>query len=102
MTQWFMDYQDPSNNWEPLLMCDGSYNWAKFCSPELDAIFNEINLTPIGDERWAAFADFEAQVAEQMPNVPLVNRKDFYLTSERLNITSDPAVLLRFAEATLK
>jgi oligopeptide transport system substrate-binding protein len=102
MTQWFMDYQDPSNNWEPLLMCDGSYNWAKYCSPELDAIFNEINLTPIGDARWAAFADFEAQVAEQMPNVPLVNRKDFYLTSERLNITSDPAVLLRFAEATLK
>jgi oligopeptide transport system substrate-binding protein len=102
MTQWFMDYQDPSNNWEPLLMCDGSYNWAKYCSPELDAIFNEINLIPLGDDRWAAFADFEAQVAEQMPNVPLVNRKDFYLTSERLNITSDPAVLLRFAEATLK
>lgn len=102
MTAWFMDYQDPSNNWEPLLKCDGSYNWAKYCSEDLDAIFEEANLKPFGDERWAAFAAMEALVAEQVPNVFLVHRIDYYLTSERLQIGSDPAVLLKFAEAGLK
>lgn len=102
MTQWFMDYQDPSDNWEPLLMCEGSYNWARYCNEDLDAQFNVANLIPLGDARWAAFAEFEAKVAAEVPNVFLVNRKDFYFLSERLNITSDPAVLLRFAEATLK
>jgi ABC-type transport system substrate-binding protein len=102
MTAWFMDYQDPSNNWEPLLMCDGSYNWAKFCSPELDAQFAEANLLAFGEERWSAFRDFEAAVNEVLPNVPLVHRIDYYFTSERLNIEADPGVLLKFAESTLK
>jgi ABC-type transport system substrate-binding protein len=102
MTSWFMDYQDPSDNWEPLLKCDGSYNWAKYCDKDLDAIFDKINLIPFGDARWKAFADFEAKVAEQIPNVFLIHRIDYYFTSARLNIESDPAVLLRFAEATVK
>jgi ABC-type transport system substrate-binding protein len=102
MTAWFMDYQDPSDNWEPLLMCDGSYNWAKYCSPELDAQFAEANLLPFGEERWAAFREFEAAVAEQVPNVFLIHRIDYYFLSARLNIESDPAVLLKFAEATLQ
>lgn len=102
MTAWFMDYQDPSDNWEPLLMCGGSYNWAKYCNEELDAVFQEANLKPFGEERWAAFAAMEALVAEQVPNVFLVHRIDYYFTSERLRIEADPAVLLKFAEATLK
>ncbi len=102
MTNWYMDYQDPSDNWEPLLKCDGSYNWAKYCNKDLDAIFDKINLTPLGDERWKVFADFEAQVADQMPNIPLIQAVDYYFASDRLNIQTDPAVLLRFAEATLK
>lgn len=102
MTAWFMDYQDPSNNWEPLLLCDGSYNWAKYCNEDLDATFAEANLIPFGEERWRAFADFEATVAEQVPNVFLIHRIDYYFTSDRLQIESDPGVLLKFAEATLK
>jgi ABC-type transport system substrate-binding protein len=102
MTAWFMDYQDPSNNWEPLLICGGSYNWAEYCNPELDAQFAAANLLPFGDERWAAFAEFEAAVAAQVPNVFLVHRIDYYFLSDRLVIESDPAVLLKFAEATLR
>ncbi len=102
MTNWYMDYQDPSDNWEPLLKCDGSYNWAKYCNKDLDALFEKINLTPLGEERWKVFADFEAKVAEQMPNIPLIQAVDYYFASDRLNIETDPAVLLRFAEATTK
>jgi len=102
MTNWYMDYQDPSDNWEPLLKCDGSYNWAKYCNKDLDALFEKINVTPLGNDRWAAFSDFEAKVAEQVPNLPLVQAVDYYFASSRLNIETDPAVLLRFAEATVK
>jgi ABC-type transport system substrate-binding protein len=102
MTAWFMDYQDPSDNWEPLLLCGGSYNWAQYCNPELDEAFAAANLLPFGEERWAAFRDFEAMVAAEVPNVFLVHRIDYYFTSARLQIESDPAVLLKFAEATLK
>ncbi|MEZ4671542.1 MAG: ABC transporter substrate-binding protein [Anaerolineae bacterium] len=102
MTNWYMDYQDPSDNWEPLLQCGGSYNWAQYCNEELDAAFEVANAVPLGEARWAAFADFEAQVAEQIPNLPLVQAVDYYFTSERLDIQTDPAVLLRFAEAKLK
>ncbi len=102
MTNWYMDYQDPSDNWEPLLMCGGSYNWAKYCNTDLDAHFAKINLTPLGEERWKVFAEFEAMVAKEMPNIPLIQAVDYYFASNRLNIQTDPAVLLRFAEATLK
>ncbi|MEO8608036.1 MAG: ABC transporter substrate-binding protein [Chloroflexota bacterium] len=102
MTNWYMDYQDPSDNWEPLLQCGGSYNWAKYCNKDLDALFAKINVTPLGDARWAAFSDFEAKVAEQVPNLPLVQAVDYYFASARMNIETDPAVLLRFAEATVK
>ncbi len=102
MTAWYMDYQDPSDNWEPLLMCDGSYNWAKYCNPDLDAKFKQINLIPFGDARWKAFSEFDSEVAAQVPNVFLVHRIDYYFTSERLQIKSDPAVLLDFADATVK
>lgn len=102
MTNWYMDYQDPSNNWEPLLQCGGSYNWGNYCNEDLEAIFNEANKIPLGEERWAAFAAFEAKVAEQLPNIPLIQAVDYYFASSRLNIQTDPAVLLRFAEATLK
>jgi ABC-type transport system substrate-binding protein len=102
MTEWYMDYQDPSDNWEPLLKCGGSYNWAKYCNKDLDAEFEKANLIPIGDARWKAFSDFEAKVAAQVPNLFLESRVNYYFTSERLNIESDPAILLRFASASLK
>ena len=102
MTQWYMDYQDPSDNWEPLLQCGGSYNWAKYCNPDLDAIFEQINLIPLGEERAKAFADFNAQVAAQVPNAFLVHRVNDYFTSARLDIKTDAAVLLNFADAKVK
>jgi oligopeptide transport system substrate-binding protein len=102
MTEWYMDYQDPSNNWEPLLKCDGSYNWAKYCSKDLDTIFEKANLIPLGEERWKAFADFEAKVNEQVPNIFLEHRVNYYFLSARINLESDAAILFKFASATLK
>lgn len=102
MTEWYMDYVDPSDNWEPLLQCGGSYNWAKYCNNDLEAMFQKANLTPLGDARWKAFSDFEVKVSEQVPNLFLEHRNNYYFTSNRLSIESDPGILLKFADAKLK
>ncbi len=100
MTNWYLDYPDPSNIWEPLLQCGGSYNWGQFCSEALDAQFEPANLLPLGDERWAAFSDFEAAIVAEQPNIFLHHQLNFYFRSARLNIVSDPAILLRWDTAT--
>jgi len=102
MTEWYLDYADPSNIYEPLLQCGGSYNWGRYCNEELDAHFAEINLLPPGDERWTAFADLEQTLSEQLPSIFLEHRTNYYFVSERLSIESDPALLLRFDTASLK
>lgn len=102
MTEWYLDYADPSNIYEPLLQCGGSYNWGRYCNEELDAWFAETNLLPPGDERWAAFAEMEKTLSELLPNIFLEHRVNYYFISERLSIESDPALLLRFDTASLK
>jgi ABC-type transport system substrate-binding protein len=102
MTNWYLDYPDPSNIYEPLLACDGSYNWGQFCSEALDAQFEAANSIPPGDARWAAFSDFEAAIFDEMPNVFLEHQLNFYFLSERINLASDPAVLFRWDAAALK
>jgi ABC-type transport system substrate-binding protein len=102
MTNWYHDYLDPSNTYEPLLQCGGSYNWGGYCNEELDAIFEEYNAIPPSDERWSAFAEFEAMLFEESPNAFLYHLSNFYYRSERLNIESDPAFLLKFDTATVQ
>jgi ABC-type transport system substrate-binding protein len=101
MTNWYLDYPDPSNIWEPLLACGGSYNWGLYCNEALDAQFAEANAIPPSDERWAAFSAFEATIVEDQPNIFLEHQLNFYFRSARLNIVSDPGVLLRWDGASL-
>jgi ABC-type transport system substrate-binding protein len=102
MTNWYHDYLDPSNTWEPLLQCDGSYNWGGYCNEELDAAFEVANAIPPGPDRWAAFSEFEQQIFDDMPNAFLYHLANFYYRSERLTITADPAYLLDFSRATVQ
>ncbi|MEP7290380.1 MAG: ABC transporter substrate-binding protein [Chloroflexota bacterium] len=102
MTNWYHDYLDPSNTFEPLLKCGGSYNWGGYCNQDLEAAFATANATPPGDARWAAFSDFEAQIFEQMPNAFLYHLSNYYYRSERLHIEADPAYLLKFDSATVQ
>jgi ABC-type transport system substrate-binding protein len=105
MTNWYQDYPDPSNIYEPLLHCGAiasSYNWGQFCDPELDAAFEAANSIPPGDARWAAFSDFEAMLVDRTPVIYLHHLVNYYFTSARLDIVSDPAILLRWDAAGLK
>jgi ABC-type transport system substrate-binding protein len=51
LVQWWNDYVDPSNSYEALLKCDGSFNYAHFCNEELDKVFEAANPAA-GDDRW--------------------------------------------------
>jgi ABC-type transport system substrate-binding protein len=102
MTNWYHDYLDPSNTFEPLLQCGGSYNWGGYCNEDLEAAFEIANAIPPGDDRWAAFADFEAQIFADSPNAFLYHLSNFYYRSERLTIEADPAYLLKFVTATVQ
>lgn len=100
---WFLDYQDPSNVFEPLIACAGSFNPGAYCSEELDTIFFEAKLIPPGDARWSAFAALEALTFETMPNIPLVHVRNFYYTSDRVtNLITDPALLLNFEQVSVE
>jgi ABC-type transport system substrate-binding protein len=99
---WYLDYIDPSNMYEPLHQCGGSYNWGHICNEDTDAFFEEANAIPPGDERWAAFAELEAMLADEVPSIYLQHRQNYYFTSERLTIEGNPAVLLVFADATVQ
>lgn len=101
MTNWYLDYPDPSNIYEPLLKCGGSYNWGQYCNADLDSLFDTANSLPLGDTRWQAFSAFEAAIVDQQPNIFLHHQVNYYFHSARLNIQSDPAILLRWDSATL-
>jgi len=102
LVQWWNDYVDPSNSYEALLQCGQTYNWGHYCNPDLDAQFAAANLLPPGDARWTAFSDLEAAVQAQLPNLYLYHMQSYYFTSARLHIESDPAILLKFDEATVQ
>lgn len=99
---WYLDYLDPSNMYEPLHKCGGSYNWGHICNEEIDAFFEEANAIPPGDERWGAFAELEAMLAEEVQSIYLQHRQNYYFLSERLTIEGNPALLLVFADATVQ
>ncbi|MBL8134378.1 MAG: ABC transporter substrate-binding protein [Anaerolineae bacterium] len=102
MTNWYHDYLDPSNTYEPLLQCGGSYNWGGYCSEATDAAFAEYNVIPPGADRWTAFAEFEALLFEEQPNAFLYHLQNYYYRSARLSIQADPAYLLKFDSATVQ
>lgn len=102
MTNWYSDYLDPSDNWEPLLECGGSYNWGGYCNEDLDAIFATDNLIPPGPDRWTAFQAFETMVSDDVPNAFLYHLRNYYYHSERLNIEADPAYLLKLDTASVQ
>jgi ABC-type transport system substrate-binding protein len=100
---WFMDYQDPSNVYEPLIACGGSFNPGGYCNEEMDAVFTEAKVIPPGPERWDAYSALEALVAENVPALYLVHTINYYYLSDRVtSLEPDAATLINFATVTLE
>jgi ABC-type transport system substrate-binding protein len=100
---WFMDYLDPSNVYEPLVQCGGSFNPGGYCNEAMDENFMAAKLLPLGEERWNAFAALEAEVAENAPNIYLLHVQNYYFRSARVqNLNADAAYLLDFEQASVE
>ena len=101
MTNWYLDYLDPSNVYEPLYGCGGSYNWGGYCNEDLQAAFDEYNLVPFGDARWEVFSDFEAMLFEQQPVAFLYHLQNYYYRSERTSIDTNAALIFSWDTASV-
>jgi ABC-type transport system substrate-binding protein len=101
MTNWYLDYLDPSNVYEPLYGCGGSYNWGGYCNEDLQTAFDEYNLVPFGDARWEVFSDFEAMLFEQQPVAFLYHLQNYYYRSERTSIDTNAALIFSWDTASV-
>jgi peptide/nickel transport system substrate-binding protein len=68
-------------NW--LVSCSSPYNLARFCDPEIDALMKRA-AGARGQEASELWQRVEASLADDAPNVPLVNSSDISLTAERV------------------
>ncbi|HWU00172.1 MAG TPA: ABC transporter substrate-binding protein [Terriglobales bacterium] len=92
LTEWYADFPDPSNFYTAILGCagaeDGGYNYAHYCSKDIDAAAQAANA--IADpakaaERTAAWTKiFEDIMDKDAPWVPLFNPKRYTLRSDRV------------------
>jgi ABC-type transport system substrate-binding protein/DNA-binding SARP family transcriptional activator/DNA-binding beta-propeller fold protein YncE len=80
---WIADSAGPFNFLKPLVSCGGDVNLSRFCAPRIDAAMERAAAAsgPEAIERWRRV---EAALAAQAPVVPLSNRKDAAVTSERV------------------
>ena len=80
---WIADSAGPFNFLKPLVSCTGDTNLSRFCDPRIDAAMERAAAAsgPEAIERWRRV---EAALAAQAPIVPLSNRKDAAVTSERV------------------
>ncbi|MBL8162388.1 MAG: ABC transporter substrate-binding protein [Anaerolineae bacterium] len=100
---WFMDYLDPSNVFEPLLTCAGSFNPGAYCNADIDAAFAATKELPPGDARWQAFSDLEALAVADVANMYLVHVQQYFYHSARLdNVTAHPASQIDLDAITFK
>ena len=103
LIDWYLDYPDPSDYYEPLLQCKGSFNTGAFCDPGMDAHEQAAALLPPGDTRWKAFADLEAEIAAKDPIISLYHVTQYYYTSTRLKgLVSSPAYIFNFEDVTFQ
>jgi peptide/nickel transport system substrate-binding protein len=83
MWGWIADSAGAYNFLKPLVGCRGDVNLSHFCEPRLDAAMEQAAAAsgPEAVERWRRV---EAALAARAPVVPLANRKEAAVTSERV------------------
>ncbi len=99
---WGMDYADPTDAYEPLLLCGASSNPGGYCNADIDKQEQAAALIPPGDARWKAFNEVEAAYTKDAPWIYGIYPQSYFFRSDRLTLASNPAYIFDFANATLK
>jgi peptide/nickel transport system substrate-binding protein len=95
---------DASTVLGPLLVCGSGMNVGGFCATAFDERYAEIAALPLGDARNARFARLATTTgAEEVPLVPLVQRRRVSLVSERVgNYRWGPVGLVQLGRIFLR
>ncbi len=100
---WGMDYPDPSNAYEPLLLCGAAGNPGGYCNEEMDAMFEAANALPPGDARWKAFQDYEIALQKDYPVIFMMHTQQYFYRSDRVTgLVSFPSYLLTLEAASVQ
>ena len=83
MWGWIADSAGAYNFLKPLVGCRGDVNLSHFCEPRLDAAMEQAAAAS-GPEAVEGWRRVEAALAARAPVVPLANRKEAAVTSERV------------------
>jgi len=88
---WIADYPDPSNFYGPILGCGGAvpggWNWAKYCSKEIDARAAKADGMAAADQaqpRIDAWRQIFVDIMDDAPWVPVMNEVRFAMHSGRI------------------
>ncbi|HVU14224.1 MAG TPA: ABC transporter substrate-binding protein, partial [Phototrophicaceae bacterium] len=94
---WGMDFSDPTDAYEPLLLCGESNNPGGYCNADLDKQEQADAQIPPGDARWKAFMDLEDAYTKDMPWIYGVYPISYFFRSSRVqNLNSHPAFIFTF------
>jgi ABC-type transport system substrate-binding protein len=103
LIDWYMDYPDPSNTYQPLIKCGAANNPGAYCNEDLDAMETAAAAEPPGDARWSAYSELEAAVADQLPILTLYHVNQYYYFSDRVQgMNSHPAYIIKFDSLSLE
>lgn len=101
--QWFQDFPDPSDFYDPILSCAsavaGGANSAWYCDEENDALAAEAKGLQEVDERLGMYQELELQVMEDAPWVPvLFPAIDTFVSNRVTNFAPHPVWFVDLAK----
>lgn len=81
---YIIETNDAAGLLETDFTCGGSYNLNRYCSEDLDAIVDALNVTADEEERFELFREAETTILEDFAGVPLVHEQESFAHTEDL------------------
>jgi ABC-type transport system substrate-binding protein len=86
---WFMDFPDPNDFFEPILSCasavNGASNASWYCNPKVDAVAQRLKGMQNQAKRLKLYPGLDRMVMEDAPIVPVYNPITYDLHSTRVS-----------------
>ncbi|WP_309068053.1 ABC transporter substrate-binding protein [Microbacterium sp.] len=97
---WFPDYSDADNYLSPFFQTE-NFLGNHYSNPEVDELILQQAVTPDADERTGLIEEIQAQVAEDLSTVPLLQGAQTLVSSADIDgVVLDASFKLRFAPLT--
>lgn len=99
---WVMDYPSMQNYLGPLLGCEGSSNYTRYCNEEADEFVAQGNAASSIEEATSLYQQADDLLLEDMPVIPFYYRNEEGLHSENVsNVTITPFAQVNTKDVTV-